>query len=128
MRWVRSRLWVCSWSALLALAIQLALSFGHLHLDNTPQSPSILFALRLAIEAPATTLDAPPAPAQQTPTSLADDFCAICAVMRFAGTPAPAPVLPLPVASRLVSVDAATLFVLAASPHRFFSARAPPRA
>src|SRR3954470_16677130 len=96
MRWVRSRLSCCSWSALLALAIQLVLS-GHLHLENT--RPSILFAMRSAIESPAATLDVPSAAEQQKPASLADDFCALCAVMRFAGTPAPAPVLPLPIAS-----------------------------
>src|SRR5947208_2170364 len=123
MRWVRSRLSCCSWSALLALAIQLVLS-GHPHLENTRESPSILFAMRSAIESPAATLDVPSAAEQQKPARLADDFCALCAVMRFAGTPAPAPVLPLPIASRFVSVDVDVLFELAASPHNFFSARA----
>jgi hypothetical protein len=129
MRWVRSRLWFGSWSALLALAIQLALSFGHLHVEDTSaRSTSIPFALRLVIEAPAATPGALSTPAQQKPTSLADDFCAICAVIRLVGVPTPAPILPLPLGSRFISVDVDVEFELAASPHLFFRARAPPHA
>jgi len=40
MRWVRSNTRFASWLALFAFALQLTLSFGHLHLDGFP-IPSI---------------------------------------------------------------------------------------
>jgi hypothetical protein len=132
MRWFRSRMRLGSWSALFALNIQLVLSFGHLHFDGiSPRAVSAQtvlapLALRWAMQ-PSATLP-PTAPTQHKPAGLTDDFCAICSVMRLAGVPALAPVLPLPIGSRRILLDIAVERALAASPHLFFQARAPPQA
>jgi hypothetical protein len=137
MGWFRSRMRLGSWSALFALTIQLVLSFGHLHFDGasarsvSAQTVSLRtvlapLALRWAMQ-PSATLP-PTAPAQHKPAGLADDFCAICSVMRLAGVPTPTPVLPLPIGSRRILLDVAVELTVAASPHLPFQARAPPQA
>ena len=129
MRRLRSRMGLGSWSALFALTIQLVLSFGHLHFDGiSPRFTLAPLALRWAVQPPATLLDVPAAPTKHKPASLADDFCAICSVMRFAGVPAAAPVLPLPIRGAGILLDVSVGFVLATSPHLLFRARAPPHA
>ena len=116
-----------SWSALLALAIQLALSFGHLHFDGiAPRSALTPLALRWLI--PAVSADDPATPAPHKPGAMADDFCAICSVMRLAGLPATAPALPLPIGGGWISLELGVELALAASPYFFFRARAPPQA
>jgi len=99
-----------SWAALFALAIQLALSFGHVHLGGgDPRSWGPL-VLRWATEPPPALPDAPAVPASHKPAGLADDFCLICSAMQLAYT--------------MARGD----FAIAASPHRPFRARAPPYA
>ena len=116
-----------SWTALLALAIQLALSFGHVHFDGVAARSALMpLALRWLI--PAVSADAPAAPAPHNPGGFADDFCAICSVMRLAGVPATAPALPLPIGGGWISLDLGVELALAASPYFFFRARAPPKA
>jgi len=128
-----------SWSELFALALQLALSFGHVHSDriSTPSvSPRAVsartvlapHALRWAMRPSATLRDAPAVPARHKPANLADDFCAICSVVRLAGVPAPAPVLPLPADGSRIFFEDGIVLAWAALPHRFFQARAPPDA
>jgi hypothetical protein len=115
------------WTALLALAIQLALSFGHVHFDGVAARSALMpLALRWLI--PAVSADAPAAPAPHNPGGFADDFCAICSVMRLAGVPATAPALPLPIGGGWISLDLGVELALAASPYFFFRARAPPKA
>jgi hypothetical protein len=139
MRWVRSRMWLGSWSALFALTIQLVLSFGHVHsgrISGPSVSPRAVsagtvlapHALRWAMQPSANLRDAPAVPARRKPANLADDFCAICSVMRLAGVPAPAPVLPLPAGGSRIFFEDGVVLAWAALPHRFFQARAPPEA
>src|ERR1700733_2931069 len=94
MRWFRSRRYGIAWVACFALACQLVLSFGHIHLGKlgaTPSSVSLLSGHDTAAGSPS------PAPTKQ-PTGLADDYCAICSSIRLANaliTPI-APTLELP--------------------------------
>src|SRR5712675_788634 len=70
MLWVRTNRRIGAAVALFALAVQLALSFGHVHLDNAaPQTAS--------------GGDAPPDPDRRPG---ATDFCAICATLSLAST------------------------------------------
>jgi hypothetical protein len=127
MFWLRSRMRIGSWSALLALIIQLVLSFGYLHLDGIHPRPG---AAPLARQwtAPAKFLVAPTDPAQQSPADLADDFCAMCSIARLAGVPAAAPVLPVPTRTRHIEFDLRVDLAWTAASERFFHARAPPMA
>jgi hypothetical protein len=115
--------------ALLALAIQFALSFGHLHLHGGQRSASALFVLQWALQPAAAVPYAPADPAHDKP-GLAGDFCAVCSVMQVASSAVPpaAPVLPLPDAFVRISLDASIDLTLGASPHLLFQARGPPRA
>ena len=139
MRRLRSRIQLGSWLALFALTTQLVLSFGHVHFDRisaqsasprTAPAKTVLapLALRWAMQPSASLPDAPTAPTRHKPANLADDFCAICSVMRLAGVPAPAPVLPLPTAGSRILFEDGVVLALAASPHLYFQARAPPTA
>src|ERR1700730_9304066 len=97
MRWFRSRVRLGSWLALLALAVQLAVCFGHVHLDGAA------FARAPALEqgqAAAVATTAPDPGSSEIP-ALADDCCVVCALIHLAGTlvMAAAPPLPLPIRS-----------------------------
>jgi hypothetical protein len=129
MRWLRSHVRLGSWSALFALTMQLVLSFGHVHFDGTSlRSGMAPHSLEFAIQPPATLADSPTAPTQHKPNGLADDFCAICSVIQLAGVPTLVPDIPVPIGSIRISLDPRVEFAFAASPPRFFRARAPPYA
>ena len=119
MRFARARVWLGSWSALLALAIQFALSFGHLHFDRSGLVP---LALRSVIQAPAAGLSAAPMPGPHKPAGLAGDFCAVGSAI-----PSNAPTLPLRATFSRVSPEARAEVAPATSPHLFFQQRAPPQ-
>jgi hypothetical protein len=127
MRWLRSHIRLGSWSALFAVTIQLGLSFGHLHFDGV-SSQSNVTPLALRWAATANPAHDAAAPAQRKPARVADDSCAICAIMRLASVPVAPPVLPLPNGGSIVSVDAGLGFALADAPPLFYRARAPPLA
>src|SRR6202012_1728492 len=80
---------VCSWIALLAFAIQLGLSFGHVHPLNG-RHPA-------AVQTAATDSTSSPAP-QHGPTH-DDDYCAISTVLALlsGAQTASAPDVPLPI-------------------------------
>ena len=121
MQWLRSRLRVGSWVALFALAVQLVLTFGHVHLDGRSGNSSV------RIETAAGAV----APAGHDGSKAADDYCAACALIHLAGTlvPAAAVALPLPlVFGQLHRPHVALRFALPASPPASFAARAPPLA
>jgi hypothetical protein len=111
-----------SWLALIALAFQLAVSFGHVHLDG----------VRIASKADAVgrlTHTAQSLPAQQPGDK--DDYCAVCASLYLAANsflplPPPLPV-PLLLSSAIAQIDyGAASFV---APRRLaFQSRAPPLA
>jgi hypothetical protein len=111
--------------ALFALAMQIVLSFGHVH----------YYALGLASAdaAPATAqesgaaLPSAPAPIHKSDGSVGLD-CAICALIQLWAISAPgaAPALPLPVKVGANGLHVSLASASAASPHFLFQARAPP--
>jgi hypothetical protein len=129
MGWFRSRSSWGSYLALFALVVQLALSFGHVHLEGgAPVSghASALFAVHPS-NASAAAVD----PAGKEFPALADDHCPICTLIHLAGTLVPATA---PAVSRLAVFDrvafaAAVEFDLT-KPHYSspLGARAPPLA
>jgi hypothetical protein len=129
LRWFRTKKRYGTCWALLALALQFVLSFGHAHHDQIdvplPASPQF----SVLDHAPSTTISgSPTVPA--LPAGLALDYCEICAAANLArnGVPATPPQMCAPFCKRQIrfwlQVDAAS----AVSPHRPFQARAPPYA
>jgi hypothetical protein len=78
MRWFRRNVRFGSWCALFALAIQLVLSFGHLHFASSAATA----ALASAAADPAGAADDPPAPSKHSRVA---DYCTICASIHLAG-------------------------------------------
>lgn len=125
MRWVRSNVRTGAWCALVALAIQFALLFGHVH-PAAVRSAAGFSPLSIAGTDVPGTPGAPEGPAK--PAGLPFDYCAICAVMNLAATGVPPSKPASPVALLadtalywpLVHVRAAVL------PHFLFQSRAPP--
>ena len=125
MGWFRSRSRLGSYLALLALAFQLAISFGHVHLEHIA-SRSAGATARASTQTSPDDLDAPSTPAGRE--DLADDCCPICTLIHLAGAlvPAETPALPLPSMFGHVRLAAAVAFDLAAPQTALFQARAPP--
>jgi hypothetical protein len=125
MRWFRSRSRLGAYLALFALAFQLAVSFGHVHLDHF--APASAGASALAGAQPSgDDRNAPSNPAGREHP--ADDHCPICTLIHLAGTlvPAEAPSLPLPTVFGRLRLELAAEFDLTASHAAVFRARAPP--
>jgi hypothetical protein len=122
MRWFRRNVRFGSWCALLALATQLVLSFGHLHFASSAAAT----ALASAAEPLATTPDDPPTPSKHSRVA---DYCTICASLHLVGllTAEPPSVTTLQPTSqaRLTSRIAGPLQTYDGLP---FNARAPPLA
>jgi hypothetical protein len=119
MRWFRTRLRLGSCLALFALAFQLVVSFGHIHLDALANYSS-----------PVVAATAGTAPAGDNPSDRADHCCPICTVIHFAGTLvlSQPPSVPLPIAFAQSPPDATVKFGFSTAPPAFFPARAPPSA
>src|SRR5258706_1013143 len=83
MGWFRSNRDVVVWLAFFALACQLLLSFGHVHVGKFSGGS----AEWAAAEIGAAPADVPPSSPQKNPTGLAGDFCAICANINLAAKP-----------------------------------------
>lgn len=118
MRWFRSNGRVTGWLALLALAVQLVVSFGHVHaLGDRNRSAAIAAPAPSGAGGP----DSGKAPAGH-------DVCAICAVMALTasgalpGAPQPAAAL---AASRIDFQPVASVALRVAAPAAFH-ARGPP--
>jgi hypothetical protein len=129
MRWIRSHLRLGSWCALFALAVQVAVSFGHAHRADFGWPSGFLAASTSAAEQPAPPLSATPS-APSKPAGLAFDYCAICAVMNLAASavPAAAPGLPVPIVLGALRFWTVPNISTAQLPHLLFQARAPPLA
>jgi hypothetical protein len=100
MGWVRrhNRFGACF--ALAALALQIVLSFGHVHLDG---AQSTIAHSHHAVGHSVTLAKAPsPAPAHNPGTD--DDYCAICASIYLASTSLVAQAPPVPVPVRFVPI------------------------
>src|SRR5882672_3674544 len=97
MHWFRSRSSSGSWLALFALAVQLAVSFAHVHLDRGAPVAGHSSSVLLRVHAP-NGIAAASLPAGDEAPALADDYCAVCALIHLAGSvvAAEAPALPLP--------------------------------
>ena len=125
MNWFRSRSRLGAYLALFALAFQLAVSFGHVHLERI--APPSAGAGALAGAQPAAAdLNAPANPAGREDP--ADDHCPICTLIHLAGAlvPAEMPTLPLPCVFSRLQLELAAEFDLTASHAALFRARAPP--
>jgi hypothetical protein len=116
MKWFRSNIRQGSRLALLALAMQLVLSFGHFHAVASQAAPNTVVA--------SNPQQAPAGP----DSDQANDGCAICAVVAMAGTVlfATPPQLLLPQAVEFSYRTTDAEFVHLASARVAFQPRAPP--
>ena len=127
MYWFRMRLKLGSYIALLALAFQLVISFGHVHLDHS--APTSVDAT--AVAGPQASDEDVTAPFNPTGREdLADDLCPICTLMHVAGAlvPAETPPLPLPAIFGALPLETVVASDLTAAQGALFRARAPPLA
>jgi hypothetical protein len=108
--------------ALFALAVQLVLSFGHLH-------GLALASAKAAVTTAGTdaTSTQPQLPARKS-DGRTDLYCPICASIQSAAVSVPSapPTLPLPANVGGVRLDGAAEFAAAIPPRLLFRARAPP--
>jgi Protein of unknown function (DUF2946) len=121
MRWFRANIKLGSRLALLALTLQIALSFSHVHLGDFRHTVGGLVA---------TGTQSTPSPPTQQPIRDADDYCAICATIHLTATSLPpqAPQLSVPFAVQPVE-HANFVTATSLSPRRAsFQSRAPPLA
>ena len=119
MKWFRSNINRVSRLALFALAMQLALSFGHFHGVAAEAASAIQVARGLSTPQPASNHGSPEHPG---------DICAICVVMAMANAAlfATPPVVLLPQAVDFFYRTAAAEFVRTAPIRVGFQPRAPP--
>jgi hypothetical protein len=133
MRRLRSRSKWGSWLALFALALQLALTFGHVHLDRLAGLSSEKFT-----SAGKVTVAAADASSTAQSTTVdpggrdhrADDRCPICTLIHLAGALvlAEPPSLPLPDISVRGPSEPLLAFDFPSPQRAQFAARAPPTA
>ena len=123
MRWVHNRRFG-SCLALAALALQLVVSFGHVHLDGVHRADLAFTVVGSA--APASQSLA----AQHPGNDGDDDYCAICATIYLAATSflPPAPELPVPLVSQTIEHFDRFAVVFIAPRRLPFQSRAPPLA
>jgi hypothetical protein len=112
--------WFTGTLALFALAVQITLSFGHIHLRDFAGVPGVG-------QARTTTTD--PA-GNNNPNHSTDDYCVICATAKLAGTlVVPDPVaVPVPVDATDMSYGYFGYQPGSRIEHALFCARAPPLA
>jgi hypothetical protein len=120
MDWVRARRRLGVWLALFALALQLVLSFGHIHAEEFARKSSVA-TLAHSDEGPADDDDHHGA---------GHGDCAICAVIHLAATLllAPPPQVALPAAESFAWLAAIDRHDPPRAPRQPFQARAPPQA
>jgi hypothetical protein len=123
MEWVRTNRRFGAWCVLLALTLQIVLSFGHTHRFD---------GFRPGALSPQAGLPAQPSAEPGTPASkpagIVYEYCAICAVIEMAASAAP-PAMPASVAPAAAGKVRFALHVEAAAAIRerlLFEARAPP--
>jgi hypothetical protein len=126
MSWFRSNRGRVTWLAFFALACQLVLSFGHVHLGKIGGGS----ASWAVADGGGVSPVLPPSSPQKNPVSTPDDFCAICANIGLAGT------LVVPDSPAIVAptsfIQVLPWSVAAREPtsldHFLFDARGPPEA
>jgi hypothetical protein len=121
MRWFRGHSRLGGWVALVAIALQLVLAFGHVHTGALGHNPEI--AVQTADGSHGGRPHHPGAPGDQ-------DFCAICAVLGLlsGAQGATAPALPVPAITAAVALIVEPETVHAAALRPAFRSRAPPLA
>jgi hypothetical protein len=108
--------------ALAALALQIVLSFGHVHLDGVVRSSSASGTTSQSV------LPASRQTPAQNPTDDADGYCAICASIFLASTAfiPPVPQLPPPVGFERITLSFSIAFGSVVPRRVAFQSRAPP--
>lgn len=126
MRWFRSHIRLGRRLALLALAAQLVLTFGHVHLDGLVTASAKSTASAAAKQVGA-ALSNPADPSRKSNGS-ADFDCPICALIQLASSSAPAlaPILPVPAKFVVVRPELPDDPAAAPAAHFSFQARGPP--
>jgi Protein of unknown function (DUF2946) len=127
MNWFRSRIRSGARLALFALAVQMVVSFGHMHRDDLGLPPLAGTDHTSIASNTAPGSQAPTGP-QQQPAS--DDYCPICASMALVATAIPSlpPVLILPAPIRRVWLSETPARGVSTPLALSFRARAPPLA
>ena len=127
MDWFRSRSKWSSYLALFALALQLVLTFGHVHLDRAAP----ISADRSTVVTADGSNAGPGTPSDPSDRhDRADDHCSICTLIHLAGALvlAEPPSLPLPDISVRVPSEPPLAFDFPSPPRALFAALAPPTA
>lgn len=119
MKWVRSHITYGSRLALLALAVQFAVAFGHCHAIAAQAMPGVQSGAAAVQQ---------PSPASHDSDQQNNDACEICAVLALANATlfATPPLLLLPQAIELPSLTTEAKFVRPNSARVAFQPRAPP--
>jgi hypothetical protein len=123
MQWVRVNRRFGAWCALVAITLQVVLSFGHAHRTDGLRSVGPLRTIHLQTAAapsdPALPLHGP-----------AFEYCAICAVINMgaAAVPPEAPASNVPAVAGGVRFAAHAEALLRGMTHQLFQARGPPSA
>jgi hypothetical protein len=126
MRWFRSNRGGVAWLAFFALACQLVLSFGHVHVGKFSGGS----AAWAAADTGNASADVPLSSPGKNPNGLAGDFCAVCANIGLVGALI-LPVLAIILAPRLFAEIlpwSLTVSQPASPDHLPFGARGPPHA
>jgi len=125
MNWIRSRIRSGARLALLALAVQMVLSFGHMHRGDLGLPPLPAFG---GTDLASDGSHGPAQPADREHHPGSDDYCAICASMVLIATAIPSlpPVLIVPETIHHLWPPQATLHQPATQIALSFQARAPP--
>jgi hypothetical protein len=126
MGWVRFHRRYGAWLGLAALALQIVLSFGHIHIGNVHVAGAIGGIAAAKSHAPAQWPQK--SPAQNSGHHDDDDYCAICASIFLASTSlaAQAPQLAVPLGFERVALIVDIERGIGASRPAFFQSRAPP--
>jgi hypothetical protein len=121
MRWFRSKTQFGSRLALVALALQIVLTFGHVH-------SFVPTAVDTALSSAVAASDDGSNSRDPCRNGLADFDCPICALINLAGTStlSVAPDLPLPASVDFVTLRPRAELASATAPHFQPKARAPP--
>jgi hypothetical protein len=123
MHWFRSNICLGSRLELFALAAQMQLSFGHVHLPTVALSsaPSML------TDGSSASSESTNGPVNKSNGSI-DHYCPICALIQLltTATPPGVPTFSLPGNLAEIELQAPAKLAFALSPHFSFQARAPP--
>jgi Protein of unknown function (DUF2946) len=124
MRWFRSNKTFCSRLALLALAVQFVVAFGHIHRDDIYGTARAVAAIAAPVPDGGQSLPG------GHPAKHGDDYCAICATISLLGNSfvAVAPTLPLPAVSHAIEQFDRVAAIFIAPRRAAFQSRAPPTA